>query len=225
MKMGFAFCAKYLGKIFLICLLLKFISCRNEDKKNGASKISEDDGYVTRCNLLGIDNLKEYKGNTQIRVWIEFSLSDTGKILIVKDTGDKWKATLINYRFDDMKNELTVKSKTILENTVSSVNQDFSNSLLRSGIYDINDSTRGREWNLCTDGGAMRVEFFKDDRYQEYIYPCYPESYNKTSLNRVVDFLKLCEIEFEFKIFPLDFPSINDSLNKIRIKKAEIYLK
>ena len=85
--------------IIVGCLIL--IACHSEQQKT-ESQVQRPEAKIdsTYFQILGIDDLSKNLSNTQIRITIEFSLSDTGHIFNIKDNGGAWKGEFYRYRFD-----------------------------------------------------------------------------------------------------------------------------
>jgi hypothetical protein len=219
---------KYNTIVLIACIYI-FLSCHSDEQRNKIDNVKQKktiitdqkNSYSIRCNILGIDNLKINKEFLQIRIWAEFSFSDSGKIVILKRSGNDWAGQLYQFRLDiDNHNKNILRSKSTITGNPSSGWDNFLDHIKMMGVYDLNDSGRKNNWGLCNDGGTLIVEIVKDNEYFEYIYPCWTSIEDQTQISKIKNILREVEREFNFKIFPLDYES-DSILSKNRMIKSQ----
>lgn len=184
------------------------MSCNPKKQKNVAiaepeiSLIEKDDGYSLRCKMLNIDNLKAIPRYHQIRIWVElYSVSDTGNIVVLKKENDLWKASFHEYRFNAiMENENVLESHIVSNGEPFSGWDKFLGEIQELGIYELNDVDRKKNFGLCNDGGTIIIEIAKDEKYYEYIYPCWIDIKDQTQINKIYSILREIKQEFNFNI-------------------------
>jgi hypothetical protein len=197
--------------ICLICSTFYFFSCKESGKNNTENKthvstVIQEDRYDIKCRLLGVDNLKKSMAKPQIRVWIELSLSDSGKVLILKQEDNDWIAQFHQYRFDiNAKNGDFLISHQVAKSESSKNGSAFPVLIEKLGIYNLNDNDRIENMGLCNDGGGIVVEIVRDGKYVEFIYPCWASIEDRTQINIIKNVLRAAEKEYGFEIFPLDY--------------------
>jgi len=210
--------SKWTITILIACTYI-LISCRSNKQKSKIKEVSQStvvlkgqkDRYSISCKLLGIDDLRTNKELLKIRIWISFSLYDTGKIINIKYDAGTWLAEFYQYRFGlNDNNESILISKNKVESTPHSGWNDFFNQIEKLGIYTLNDNDRRHNSGLCTDANNITVEIVKDSNYFKYDYPCWEAIEDQSQLNKVKKILRIIESEFGFKPFPLDFESVNE---------------
>jgi hypothetical protein len=202
--------------IIIIVCVFAILSCNRKSNLSGRDHnetmvTGQKDNYFIRCKLLGIDNLRTDKKLLQIRIWISFSLYDTGKIVNIKHDTGSWRAEFYQYRFGLSNNDkILLISKNKVEGTPLSGWDVFLNKIEKFGIYTLNDNDRRQNSGLCTDANSISVEIIMDNKYYEYEYPCWEVIEDQSQIDKVKMILREIEKEYKFKVFPLDFESEND---------------
>jgi hypothetical protein len=205
---------KMIKILFIICSLSLF-SCKsnsqkdkepkNKQKQDSTSEIKNR--LLARCKQLNIDYLKTSLGKAQIRIWIQFPFCDSGRFINLKKENGHWRGELYQYRFDldnDNPGQSVLISKNKVNGTPRSGWSAFLNKIEKLGIYTLNDNNRIHNYGLCNDGDMIVVEIVKDNRYFEYIYPCWIAIEDQSQINKIKGILQLVQVEFGFKVFPLE---------------------
>lgn len=196
--------------IIVGCLIL--IACHSEQQKT-ESQVQRPEAKIdsTYFQILGIDDLSKNLSNTQIRITIEFSLSDTGHIFNIKDNGGAWKGEFYRYRFDlderDNKKNVLL-SRMVTEAIPKSGWNSFLEKVEKIGLYTLEDKDRKRNYGLCTDANIIKVEIEKNGKYNEYVYPCWEVISDQTQINKIKEILEVVKAEFNFQVFPKDYENV-----------------
>ena len=200
------------GLLTFIYVLVSGCTDERNHQKSDSKQITDqfqtqEDGYSMRCKLLGIDNLKIGKLSSQIRIWVEFSMTDSGKIIVFKSTDEnRWIGQLYQYRCDvDSSNKLILRSKNVSTSNPFSGWNIFLERVKQMGLYNLSDSGRRNNYGLCNEGGVISVEIISNNEYFEYIYPCWDSIEDQTQITKIKDILQYAEEEFNFKIFPINY--------------------
>jgi len=168
--------SKWTITILIACTYI-LISCRSNKQKSKIKEVSQStvvlkgqkDRYSISCKLLGIDDLRTNKELPKIRIWISFSLYDTGKIINIKYDAGTWLAEFYQYRFGlNDNNESILISKNKVESTPHSGWNDFFNQIEKLGIYTLNDNDRRHNSGLCTDANNITVEIVKHNNVMRF---------------------------------------------------------
>lgn len=196
-------------RLFLLLSEIVFLFGIMNEAKNPVKKINlntqEINGDSIRCNKLNIDYLNRNSVGKEIRVWIEFSRYDSGEILIIKNIIDhQCQVNLHRYRFNVRDNgDLMLVSHNI-QSYLELKSDAYIKKIKKLGIDRLNDRDRSKNYGLCFDGGAIKVEILNENGYRQYIYPCWEDIKDQAQINIIKDVLKESEKRFGFQIFPLD---------------------
>jgi hypothetical protein len=212
------------GIFFLLLLSLQIISCNSREKapqKPSSEKgveidsnvvltavdskiITREQSMVMIVKLLGLNDIKNGSPDQEIRVWFGYALSDSGKIIVLKNTKQGWYSAAYYFKgnIDDRGNVLSVEKKVEEKSPLSGWDK-LLKELNGMGIYKLKNYDKITNYFLCNDGDGLIIEIWKDKLYKIYDYPCFNVYEDKLDdVKRVKKICLLIQKEFGYRLFP-----------------------
>src|SRR5258705_3688574 len=176
--------------IAIIAAILS-ISCNSNGKKDAsadtpaknqtdtsqqlASNRDSVEPYAKLVDWLKIENLRSSGlTGTHIRIWMEYSLSDSGKVILLDQKDSSWTSTAFYYQFNYGKdhNAISINSKREDGHRRSGWGV-LLDSLKELGLYELRDYKQIPNYYLCTDGDGISVELKVNNELKTFDFPCY----------------------------------------------------
>lgn len=164
--------------------------------------ISRDSSMSLFIKLLGLESIRNKINNEEIRIWYN-NLSDTGKIVILKNDGEWHSAEYAYKAIFGKRSSVIGLDKTVKINEPVSGWPVFRKDLIDLGIYKLKSYKQIPNYYVCNDGDAIVVEIWKNNSYTLYDYPCF--SIYKDSLNDVIkikNIYLLLQKELGYRLVP-----------------------
>jgi hypothetical protein len=203
--------------IFILTItLFSFISCEGQALSNSTTVFVDttkpfkkeipkyQNGTVSifyelakaKQNQLGLDSIENGFENLQIRVWYDFALVRERKLVVIKNEGTNWTATVYYLQVNwDGKTE-TILKKKIKQVMPKSGWTVFSKKLLDLQILTLPNQRDIEGYSLGTDGKTYNVEIATKNQYRFYGY-WEPQEYQDRfwQAKNMTDILNLFETE------------------------------
>lgn len=167
-------------------------------------RISLDSQMAMIVKLLGLNNIKSGHSKEEIRIWINYALTDSGIIVVIKNDKEKWHSSAYYYEahFDDRANVISLK-KNSQENTPTSGWDVFLKKLRDLGMYELKNYDEIPDYSSCNDGDHMFIEIWRAGQYHIYDYHCFDIYWDELKeLKRVKEIGLLVQNEFGYRLFP-----------------------
>lgn len=209
--------------IFLLLITGQIISCRPKkpSPKNDSTEkevsldtnavltswdpqyISAEEGMAQVAKGLGLSDIKSKSNEEELRIWIRCTLSDTGKIIVIKKNKKEWYSSAYYYKTkDDEKGNVVSIEKKTEENKPISGWDIVSKNLNDFGIYNLKNFDKIPEYFVCNDGDQLTIEIWKDNLYHMYDYPCFELYWDKLrDMIIVKQIFLLIQKEFKYRVF------------------------
>jgi hypothetical protein len=162
--------------------------------------ISRDSSMSMLIKALGLNKING--SQEEIRIWLNYALTDTGTIVIIKKENEKWHSSVFFYKakVDTVGNIIAVE-KTQEENERISGWLSFLKNLKNLGIYNLKNFIEISGYHECMDGNHLAIEVWKNKRYRIYDYPCFDQYFDKLyEIKRLREFIILMQKEFRYKL-------------------------
>src|SRR5687767_7059777 len=77
-------------------------------------QISRDSHMTMIVTSLGLDDIKSGHSKEEIRIWINYALTNSGIIVVIKNDKEKWHSSAYYYEahFDDQANVISLKKNS-----------------------------------------------------------------------------------------------------------------
>ena len=203
--------------IFILTItLFFFVSCKGQKQSNSTNAFVDTtkpfkkeipkykNGDVSifyelakaKQSQLGLDSIENGFENLQIRVWYDFALVRERKLVVIKNEGANWSATVYYLQVDwDGKTE-TILKKKIKQVKPKSGWTVFSKKLLDLQILTLPNQRDIKGYSLGTDGRTYNIEVATKNQYRFYGYWEPQEYQNKFwQAKNMSDILKLFETD------------------------------
>lgn len=198
--------------ISLITIFISVGSCDLHETKETPTTVespyvrqNDEEHYASLCKTLGIENIRENLEGIKIRIWGEFSIGDTGKLLELRKDKDIWNGKYYSYKFSaDGNLQNTFITYFVLTAKSISTWERYIQKIEKIGLYNLADNNRNPNYGLCNDGGALVLEIVRDSNFVESVYPCWDVMKDQTDINKIKAILRETEKEFNLKILPLE---------------------
>jgi hypothetical protein len=160
--------------------------------------------YTKFSRMLQIDNLQHGFNGEQIRIWFEYSLSDSVKVVILNNKKNIWTSDFIffNFLYDSTEtlNEINYSSES---KTPKSGWNHFIQSFKNLKIANLKSFEEIQGYYLCNGGDAIIIEIANNSNYKIFGFPCY-EDYETTikEVKNIKAMINLIQQEFGYYLYP-----------------------
>jgi hypothetical protein len=202
-------------KLYITTILFVVFAFSCSGQKNIGFEREIPEGYNGKHDLfyeltqqkvkqLKIESLQNGYDSLQIRIWSDYSLQASRKLLIIKRTNSTWTVTLysMSVDWDPYKLTETVKSKKVKKLIPKNGWDSFLTTLFSYQITTLPnmEDISGLEDNW-TDGASYHVEVATTKQYRFYSYHL-PNKFQDQywQARNVVDILTLLESEFAIEL-------------------------
>lgn len=170
--------------------------------------LSSDTSIYNHCfklgKMLGLDDLKNEFFGGEIRIWLEYALSDSGKLIVIQMRDSAWSSRAYYYKANlNQDNELISLEKKVDVGNPRSGWSSFSKEINNSGIDRLKSYNEIPNYHLCNGGDGVIIEISKSNLYRNYYYPCF-DVYEKNirEIKNIKKLLLLIQRELDYKLFP-----------------------
>jgi hypothetical protein len=166
--------------------------------------ISMDSSIAIVVKLLGLDSIRNRHIRQEIRIWFGYALSDSAKIVILKNGEKGWASSAYFYKYILNKDgDVTSIEKRVQENSPTSGWSTFLIKLSDLGIDKLKKIDDIPNYYVCNDGDDLTFEIWKDNQYMRYSYPCFELYEDKLKdVKRIKEICILIQNEFGYRLFP-----------------------
>lgn len=157
---------------------------------------------VESARNLKLDTLQNGFDSLQIRIWYGYARNDSGQLVILKRTNDRWSAELFNlvYNLNKKGDSLISIDKTVVHREPRSGWRFFAGKLFRSGIMTLPDMRSISNYPDIADGNGVSVEVSTKDKYRYYVYQEPAEASTRVKEAADMEYiLRLIEDQLHFK--------------------------
>lgn len=199
-------------KITLYFFLFFITACTPRESENKlavkypgmARPSNRDSAFLARCALLKIKDLSYSPADSQVRVWVQFPMYSKGRIVDLSKKGAQWQAVVYNFQFGESDDSTFLLSSSQKNGVASASWDSYFNKFRKEKIYSLSDSGRELNSGLCNDGGTITVELVSNGKYRKLIFPCWNVIEDQTEIDKIKEYLKAVETNFQLSIFPID---------------------
>lgn len=153
--------------------------------------------------MLNIEDIRNGFDEQQIRIWMNYSFTDSSKVVILKKNNKEWNASIYYLKYKYKYDELDSISKSIEVGSPSSGWDKFIEKITNLGLYNFKNYDNIPNYYLCNDGDGVTIEIAFKSNYRIFSYPCYDLYESKiVEVRNIKKILVLIQNEFKFRIFP-----------------------
>ena len=176
------------------------------DKFKNLSDTLGENGLYTVSKLLGLNDIKESGQDEEIRIWFGYALSDSGKLVILKNADGSWMSQAYFFKYTiDNKLDIASIEKRVEQEHPSSGWSEFLDKIKGLGIYKLKSIEEIPRYSMCSGGDVLTFEISKDNHYSIFDYPCYDHYVDEIEIEDIKKLKEICLLiqkEFGYRLYP-----------------------
>lgn len=165
--------------------------------------ISREESMQQIRTRLGLPDIKDSSTRNEIRIWINYASSDSGRIVTIRQDSNRWRSAAYYYEaaVDSSANITSIGQRNEANEPSSGWNTTMSR-LKELGLYKLKSYKDISGYEYCTDGGGLVVEIVQNGVYQMYDYPCFEMNIDTLEeVKRVKQIGLFIEKNFGYRVF------------------------
>jgi hypothetical protein len=178
----------------------------NEKRTLREQAIIDDlsDSFDRYSQMLGLKGMKKGVKGKQIRIWMNYALSDSGKLIVLNRIRNARSAQIFYYKYelDQSYNVASITSRKE-ENQPMSGWDAFFKRFAPFWEPNLKNYWEIKNYFLCHGGDALFVEIAERKKYKAFEFPCF--WVDEDAVPEVIaigDALMVIQTEFNYRLFP-----------------------